>query len=175
MPPEPTVEATQTALQNVASYATIVEAIATVLGTIIALFILCLTLKQIKQSTDVSRGQFWLELEKMFTSHDEVHMKLRPDGEWSKNLEGPVKPEDWVKVDDYMGLFEHCEIMIRKGLIDEQTFKDIFSYRLDNLLHNSVIVRKKLLGEERNKWGNFLRLIQHLDMKIPQPGNDSSE
>ena len=125
------------------------------------------TAHQIRQNTQVSRGQFWLELEKMFAAHDEVHMNLRPGGTWSKENSGPESIEEWVKVEDYMGLFEHCEALLQKNLIDWEIFDSIFSYRLHNILSNTQIVKAKLV-EERDSWKRFLRLLRKLGIEVPK-------
>jgi hypothetical protein len=122
---------------------------------------------QIRQNTKISRGQFWLELEKMFSQHDEVHIKLRPGGEWTSLNAGPKTPEDWAKVEDYMGLFEHCELMLRKGLIDWETFEAIFSYRLHNIVANKIIVDAKL-RQKSESWQAFIRLLKRLKITVPE-------
>jgi len=103
----------------------------------------------------------------MFTTHDEVHIKLRPGGEWTKKDSGPKSVHDWVKVEDYMGLFEHCELMLRKKLIDWETFKLVFSYRLYNVVANKIIVDEKL-RQEKELWQAFIRLLKHLEIEIPE-------
>ena len=133
--------------------------IATIIGLIIATAALIYTAIQINQNTKISRGQFWLELEKMFSNHDDVHLYLRPGGKWAKEGKGPKTAKDWAKVEDYMGLFEHCEIMLQKKLIDEATFKAIFSYRLSNIMANKIIVNSKLVNK-REDWSNFIRLLK---------------
>lgn len=141
--------------------------IATIAGIPLAALVLIYTAYQIHQNTKISRGQFWLELEKMFTQHDEVHIKLRPGGEWTSNNTGPKSVEEWAKVEDYMGLFEHCEIMLRKRLIDWETFGLIFSYRLHNIAANKIIVSVKL-RQERKSWQAFIRLLNRLKIQIPE-------
>ncbi len=101
----------------------------------------------------------------MFAKHDEVHLNLRPTGKWCK----PNRPKDndnegWAKVEDYMGLFEHCEVMIDDDLIDLKTFNAIFSYRLENLLDNETIVEAKLI-EEGKSWQGFIRLLKKLEVE----------
>jgi hypothetical protein len=140
--------------------------IATIVGIIIALLAVYYTARQVHQNTRISRGQFWLDLEKMFSHHDEVHIKLRPGGAWAFQGAGPASVEDWAKVEDYMGLFEHCELMLRKGLLDWETFGAIFSYRLHNIVANEAIVDAKL-RRERDSWQAFIRLLKRL--KIPMP------
>ncbi|MBW2021040.1 MAG: hypothetical protein JRI65_13770 [Deltaproteobacteria bacterium] len=145
-------------LENVASIAMVVS----VLISTVALFY---TAHQVKQHKNISCAQFWLELEKMFAQHDEVHVKLRPGGEWTGNG-GPKTGDEWAKVEDYMGLFEHCELMLRKELIDWETFQTIFSYRLRNVVANKTIVEAKL-KKERPYWEAFVRLLKRLNIEIP--------
>lgn len=144
--------------------------ISAIVGALAAVGLIIYTAYQVRQNTLISRGQFWLELEKMFTNHDDVHIKLRPGGQWSMpESGGPEDVEDWAKVEDYMGLFEHCEIMMSKKLIDRQTFNSIFSYRLNNILRNQKIVEAKLI-REKEKWKVFHSLIKKLKLKSPHGG-----
>ncbi len=141
--------------------------IATIVGACTAVGVIVYTAYQVRQNTLISRGQFWLELEKMFTVHDEVHINLRPGGKWSKDGSGPESVNDWAKVEDYMGLFEHCEIMLSNKVIDWQTFGAIFSYRLNNILWNKKIIEAKLVNE-RSSWEGFLRLLEKLQISISE-------
>ena len=141
--------------------------IASVAGVPIAVIVLLFTAYQVRQSTKISRGQFWLELEKMFSQHDEVHIKLRPGGEWTVKNSGPKTVQEWAKVEDYMGLFEHCELMLRKRLLDWETFKLVFSYRLRNITANKIIVDAKL-RREKASWQAFIRLLKRLKIEIPE-------
>ena len=141
--------------------------IATVAGILIAVLVLIYTAIQVRMSAKVSKGQFWLRLEEMFSCHDEVHIKLRPGGEWSFPGTGPMTAEEWATVEDYMGLFEHCEIMLQKRLIDWDTFKKIFAYRLRNILANQRIVEAKLVKEKDN-WQNFMNLLMKFGIAPPK-------
>jgi hypothetical protein len=51
-----------------------------------------------------------------------------------------------------MGLFEHCELLIEKKLLDIETFKVIFEYRLSNIIANPIIVKAKLIDEKNSWW-----------------------
>jgi hypothetical protein len=144
---------------------------ATIAAAIAAVGALFYAAQQIRQNTAVSRGQFWLQLEQMFSSHDEVHLKLRPGGAWAKESGHPQTPEEWAKLEDYMGLFEHCEIMLDAGLIDEQTFIDIFGYRLRNIVANPHIVEEKLI-KRREGWTRFHSLLTRMKIEVDgQPRN----
>lgn len=139
--------------------------IAAIVGGVTAVAVLFYTAIQVRQNTLISRGQLWLELEKMFTTHDPVHIALRPGGKWSGPNSGPETVEEWAQLEDYMGLFEHCEIMLERKLIDWDTFGDIFAYRLHNIADNTRIVDAKLI-QERRSWKRFLRLLQRLDIEV---------
>lgn len=140
--------------------------LATILAATVAVGVLCYTAYQVKINALTNRGTFWLELEKMFQSHDPVHLKLRPGGKWSSKSSGPKEPEEWAELEDYMGLFEHCEIMMNLGLIDVQTFSDIFVYSLRNIVANRLICEKKL-RQEAKSWERFISLLQRFDISIP--------
>lgn len=135
--------------------------IASISAAIIAIGALVYTATQVHLSTKVNRAQFWLELRKMFAEHREVHLKLR-NQEWSKNL---PNDEDLAKLEAYMGLFEHCEIMLKEGLLDWTTFKAIYGYRVNNLLDDLLIVREKLI-DRRSGWGVFIELLQRMGKDI---------
>jgi hypothetical protein len=139
---------------------------ATVLCAIIAIIALFYTAYQIRINTNTNRAKFYLELEKMSKSHDQVHLNLRPGGKWSDGVSSPKGPEEWLLLEDYMGFFEHCENMIKMKLIDESTFKDIFGYRLKNIINNRSIVNCKL-RKEAEYWKNFLDLLKRFDISLP--------
>lgn len=140
--------------------------LATILGVIIAVGALLYTAYQVRINTLTNRANFWLELEKMFQVHDSIHLKLRPSGEWSDGITGPNSAQEWAALEDYMGLFEHCEIMMKSKLIDTKTFVDIFSYRLRNIVSNRTIVDTKL-KQEKSSWRHFLELLKRMEIDLP--------
>ena len=140
--------------------------LATIGGAAVAVGALLYTARQVKSNTLTSRANFWLELERMFQTHAPVHLNLRPGGAWADSDSGPTSSQDWAALEDYMGLFEHCEIMMKSGLIDVATFSDIFAYRLRNIVANRDIVEKKL-NEEAPSWSNFLSLLGRFDIRLP--------
>jgi hypothetical protein len=108
----------------------------------------------------------------MMAVHDDVHIKLRPGGEWTNSGEGPRKwmsfegprtVEEWASVESYMGLFEHCELMLHKELIDVETFTTVYRYRLNNILGNDRIVYAKLIEAERG-WPHFIKLLNRVGL-----------
>src|SRR5918912_1611258 len=75
------------------------------------------TAYQVELAEKTTRGQLWLQLRQLFTNYDEIHIKLRPNGEWYRSDLEPTNA-DMPKVEVYMGLFEHCERLLEDGLID---------------------------------------------------------
>jgi hypothetical protein len=115
-----------------------------------------------------NRARFWLELRKMFAEHDEVHFRLRGGG-WPEGHTGPSTSQEWAKVESYMGLFEHCNRMLEEGLIDLETFRHIYKYRVQNILNNQTIVQAKLNKANRDNWKDFVDLAENrLGLRIPE-------
>ena len=212
--------------------------IATIAGVVVGIVALVYTAIQVHLSRKanqtnlrVNQATFWLELERMFSKHDEVHTKLRPGGEWSfligleskgdlqeNRISGELRREfektkailpqnaavlvqdngwlivdekkkptyfirkkgkklnvtihyltvrEWASVEDYMGLFEHCKIMLDKEMLDWNTFMKIFAYRVGNLLNNRFIVKAKLV-EKAAWWVDFIALIGELGRREPE-------
>lgn len=140
--------------------------LATIIGVIVGGISLIFTARNIRLTSRANRARFWLDLRDRFAKHDEVHVLLRPGGAWSTG-KGPEKAEEWAKVEAYMGLFEHCESMLKQGLIDERTFRDIYSYRLKNIVSNDIIRHEKL--ELRKKgWERFLALLKRMKIQVTQ-------
>jgi hypothetical protein len=146
---------------------------ATVVGAGVAALALGFTAYQVRLNTKALRAQFLLMVEEMFEPHEEVHLKLRPGGEWSSSIAqtkppGPHTPEDWQKVEAYISLFERCKIIfLDTKLIEQHTFKQMFSYRLHNIVHNPVIAEAKL-SRSALAWVTFIQLLQDCDIEIPQ-------
>jgi hypothetical protein len=137
--------------------------IAQIAATAISAIALFYAARQIKLSTRVDRAQFLLELRKMFHEHRDVHVKLRPGGDWTLNGDGPNSSEEWASIEAYMGLFEHCEIMIKEKLLDTNTFKSIYKYRIENIVNNEKIHNEKLINE-RDLWLNFIALRERCEI-----------
>jgi hypothetical protein len=144
------------------SWAHIVD-IAPVVAAGAAAWGLWYTARQIRRNTRAQRATFFLKLVKLFQGFNEVHVKLRPGGDWSTR--GPSSADEWASVEGYMGLFEHCEIMLKSGVIDKETFERLFAYRLKNIVSNQAIVREKL-DSERELWQDFLNLPDRLKIQV---------
>jgi hypothetical protein len=135
--------------------------ISTLAGTIIALATLFYTAWQITQNTNASRATFWLALRNMFAEHRDIHIVLR-NGNWTTYN----NPQKWPQLEAYMGLFEHCMIMLDKGLIDWETFQRLYEYRLQNIIVVPEIVGEKLITRGKS-WQDFIQLVmnEHLQLK----------
>lgn len=114
------------------------------------------------RESKIARGTFWLDLEKMFQHYDPLYLHLRfQGGDWvCKDNVGPSKKEDIAQLCDYLGLFEHCYILLRQKIIDRNTFEGIYKTRIIGLLSNQLI-RKEISNE---KWETFHELMRELGL-----------
>ena len=126
-------------------------------GVIIAGGALVWTASGVRQSWKFARSQFYLGLRDDFAKYEEVHIKLRPGGDWASAGTGPSTPDDWVKVEGYMGMFEH----------DPKVFAESYKYRVVNLLNNQRIVEEKLVKRAQG-WTRFIDLVQRLGLTVPR-------
>lgn len=63
-----------------------------------------------------------------------------------------------------MGLFEHCEIMLSQKLIDQATFREIYRYRLQNLMLNNWVRVEKVCCRAEG-WKRFIALLQRMEVE----------
>ena len=140
-----------------------IKDIATVIGVSVGVGSLVFAAWNLFLTVRTNRAKFWLELRSAFAKHDDVHQKLRPGGEWANNA-GPKIPEEFAQVEAYMGLFEHCEIMLSQKLIDKATFSDIYRYRLANLMSNDW-VRIEKVCRRSDGWKRFIDLLKRMELE----------
>jgi hypothetical protein len=140
--------------------------VVTIIGISIAAISLAFTAFNAWLTLRINRARFWLDLRDRFARHDEVHRRLRPGGSWASGS-GPETSEDWAMVEAYMGLFEHCEVMIDQRLIDQKTFQEIYAYRLKNIVANEVIRQEKLI-RLASGWQRFLALLRRAKVHLPR-------
>lgn len=135
-------------------------------GLILALISLIYLAIQTARNTKISRATFWLDLRERFAAYDDVHLKLRPGGEWTLPNAGPKTAAEWMRVEAYMGLFEHCNIMLTDKLIDINTFHKVYRYRLHNIVSNETIKNAKLKDPALNQnWVEFIQLLNRCYIK----------
>ena len=132
--------------------------VATIAGAVAGVAALAYTGWQIRQNTLAHRAEFWLTLRQMFSEHRDVHFMLRTY-EWTNE---DITHPDWARLEAYMGLLEHCEIMLEDELLDWQTFNDVYGYRIKLILSNSLIVRDTLIRRRRG-WVRFLDLVRRME------------
>lgn len=143
-----------------------VKDIATMAGVLVGVTSLVFTMINTRITAKTNRARFWLDLRKQMSEHNEVHINLRPRGAWAPDKGDPQGPSngDWPKVEAYMGLFEHCEAMLRERLIDEETFKAIYRYRLVNIMGNPLI--RDYLKKYADGWKGFLALLKRMKIEV---------
>jgi hypothetical protein len=115
---------------------------------------------QVRVANRVAAADFLLRSEAELREHREVHLKLR-GGDWT-GCGGPSSAEEWAAVEAYLGLFERVgDALIDPGIINLGLAKRSYGYRIDNIVTNPHIRRKKLLGNEEF-WEDFIRLQRQL-------------
>lgn len=132
-----------------------------------------------KTSTNIARAQFWVMVRGVLANYDDVHANLRPKGIWAPkegetySLRGPTNGAGWARVELYMGMFEYCETLIRRGLLGEEDFRKAYRYRLRNLVLNAVVVEEKLHVHKESQ--DFWSLCNRLNVDIPSLDELSAE
>ena len=145
--------------------------LATIVGVLIGVASLVFAAINTRLNARTNRAKFWLDLRSAFSRHDEIHRKLHPLGDWAGDRRSPTADEQF-QVEAYMGLFEHCEIMLEKGLIDEQTFREIYRYRLLNLVRNDWI-RVEKLCKLSGGWKRLIALLRRMEVEFSCPAKAS--
>jgi len=135
--------------------------VATIVGSVVGATALVFAAYQLRHAGKVAEGQFLLELEGLLSRHDIVLNKLRPGGDWSQN-ETPQTTEEWSLLEDYMGFFEHCELLIQDGSLSLKRFEALFSYRLHNIVANKSICNAKFGSQEREHWSLFFKICDRV-------------
>lgn len=128
-------------------------------GLPVAILLLLLAYLNLRHAKKVAEAGLWLELRAhLFRFHD-IHCALTPEGVWRGCTGCPAKVADWRRLEAYMGLFEHCAIMLRKGIVDRKTFESVYEYKLKNILANPYIVQAKLICAASG-WEDFNWLVE---------------
>ena len=137
---------------------------------LVAVIALAWTAYSVWLNRKTKQAEFWLRLRDDFANYDDVHLNLRPGGDWSDTKKGPESTEDWAKVEGYMGLFEHCESMLSQGLLNQKVFSESFRYRIVNLVANPIINKAKLI-ERADGWSRFINLCSRLNIIVKETFN----
>ena len=144
----------------------------TAIGVAIAAGGVFYAIKTLKENTEIARAQFWVMVRGVMANYDDVHANLRPEGIWAPRegetyaALGPQHASEWARVELYMGMFEYCEKLINRGLLEEKDFGASYAYRLGNLVMNALIVHEKLHIFE-SQWKDFYRLCERFQVHIP--------
>jgi hypothetical protein len=140
--------------------------LATALGAPTAIGALVFAGLQLRRTFLIERGRFLLELERMSATYDKTHIRLRPGGDWSDRVTGPASAQEWADLEDYMGFFEHCELLIKAGILEQNHFNRLFGYRLRNIVANETRVEAKLV-KEGSDWTDFRSLARRINITLP--------
>jgi len=123
-----------------------------------------LTLLQLRSSSNDSRAKFWLEIKTHFYRFEDVTSALRPDGKWENEI--PPNAESWSRIDEYLGMFEYCEMLLKRKIIDEDFFIVSYKVQLFNAMNHHQIIRKVMNPDEVEYWKTLLELCKRLGIVI---------
>jgi len=144
----------------------LIKDLATIIGVLVGAISLIFTALNTRRTALTNRAKFWLDLRSSFEKHSEIHRKLHPRGDW-EHSHAPTA-EEQLQLEAYMGLFEHCEIMLDQRLIDKKTFREVYRYRLVNLVANDW-VRIEKLCKIPDGWKRLIALLKRMDVAYECP------
>jgi hypothetical protein len=122
--------------------------------------------RQLRTNAQTNTASFWLNLRSMFGEHEGVHQSLQTDTSW-RDVDRRVSDAEAIAVVAYMGMFELVYKMLERKLIDWETFKDVFAYRVLLVMNSPAIVKATLVDNGR-WWLTFRRLAGDLGHKVPE-------
>lgn len=121
--------------------------------------------QQLRSNAQTNTASFWLSLRSMFDEHEEVHRSLQTDITW-RDVNREVSDPEAIAIVAYMGMFELVYKMLKRELIDWNTFRDIFAYRVLVIMSSPVIVKATLV-ENGRWWLTFRELATDLGHDVP--------
>lgn len=155
--------------EHTAAFWTLIVTVCAVLVGVGALFYAWKTVeeakKQARENAEYTKAQYWILLRGVFTNYDDLHAKFRPEGAWHNSSVLSEDVEDVARTELYMGLFEYCDKLLEKKLLDERDFPESYRYRLENILTNGW-VREVKLSANRDGWRAFINLCYRIGVPI---------
>jgi len=145
----------------------------TFIGVVVAAIGILYAIWTLRDNGKIARAQFFATVRGLMANYDDVHAKFRPEGDWAPAKGkryahiGPDKPQEWARVELYMGLFEFCERLLKRGLMEQEDFNKSFLYRLENLMVNAVVVKAKFHSPLKPYWKDFWDLCRRCKVPIP--------
>lgn len=148
-----------------AAYLDVATSIVTIIGLPVAVWAIVQNTRATRLTALISEGEFFLNLENMLVRHDPVYVKLRQGGAWTVPSSGPETEDDWARLGDYMGFFEHCEHLLQQGSISDAFYRNLFGNRVRYIMSNDRIVQTMLV-EQAPAWRLFIDHAQRLGFPV---------
>jgi len=132
------------------SWFDIIVDVATIVTGLSAICAIIVSIITIRKNTKTIKAQNLIYIRDLFTEEKrvEIHAAIRNEN----------TIENWVAVDDYLGIFELCFVLIDDGNLNLDSFRSQYGYRLGNILFCDEIIYYKLLLEYEF-WDNFYKLV----------------
>jgi hypothetical protein len=145
--------------------AAIVAALMAIVGFPLLGWQLFVARSQRRDAIRLSTSQVLLAADAVLTSHAQVAVNLRPEGDWY-GKHGQIHPtdEELPAVEPYLGVFERIFIAYQAGQLDPETIDHLYGYRLRNIWENKRIVVTKLQNERlKASWSRAIALTYVLE------------
>lgn len=155
-------------MPTVAGFLELATSIVTIVGLPVAIWAIVQNTRAARKSALISEGEFFLNLENMLVRHDPIYINLRGSGAWTQTGTGPETAEDWARLSDYMGFFEHCEHLLQQGSISEPVYRKLFGNRVRHIMANDRVV-KTMLVDRASGWSLFIRHAERLGFAVEPP------
>ena len=131
--------------------------------------------KELDEGNKTTNAQFLIELRNMFALPErmEIHRMIQMNNELEVKRYTPKQDEQnqeidqsgrEEKLDDYLGLFEFCKVLIDKGSLSEADFLTFYRYRLENILKSDALMEKFEI--EKKYWRTLFELILNLQEQL---------
>ena len=141
------------------------ETIAAVLGALIgAIISFWITQMGIRENRKIARAQLLLQFDERLDAFTRVHEALHPKGDWHVDQEEPPADIHWSRIEGYMGAFERLYVFLKDGIVDKDSVKTFYQYRLRNLVANKLI--RERLTASASGWVRFHALCRHMGIEI---------
>lgn len=123
--------------------------------------------KQLKLQANDAKGRTALDLRLQFLQYINITSNLVPGGKWEDGI--PSGKETNELINHYLGLFEHCEYLIRLGVMDIDFFCVSHLPKLNNAVCNEYI-KSNILDNAQN-WGMLFDLCNRPQIKLMEVFN----
>jgi hypothetical protein len=117
--------------------------------------------RQLWLTRKMAGGEMAYKLYELMQSYNDVHTRLTCSG---PDAYRDATPEEWARVDRYMGMFESIQILAVGTIIDTDTVDRLWGHRIAALVANPSIHDRNLVTKKA-RWSDFVTLWDSIKKK----------